>query len=54
MNSRLITEKYFLDSSAELRQSYVYRLQAVDSSPSRNESDFSKEVEISFEAPLKK
>ena len=53
MNPRLIMEPYFLDSSAELRQSYVYRLQAVDSSPSRNESDFSKEVEISPEAPRK-
>ncbi|MDI6753089.1 MAG: fibronectin type III domain-containing protein [Thermodesulfobacteriota bacterium] len=53
INPRLITENYFLDGSADLRQSYVFRLQAVDSSPSRNESDFSKEAEISFEAPRK-
>ena len=53
MNPRLIMEPYFLDGSADLQRSYIYRLQVVDSSPSRNESDFSKEVEISFEAPLK-
>jgi fibronectin type 3 domain-containing protein len=54
INPRLIMEPYFLDGPADLQQSYIYRLQAVDSSPSRNESDFSREVEISFEAPLKK
>ncbi len=53
MNPRLIMEPYFLDGSADLQRSYIYRLQVVDSSPSRNESDFSREVEISFEAPLK-
>jgi len=53
VNPRLIPEPYFLDGSADLQRSYIYRLQAVDSSPSRNESDFSKDVEISFEAPLK-
>jgi len=53
MNPRLITENYFLDGSADLQQSYIYRLQAVDSSPSRNESDFSREAEISSEGPRK-
>lgn len=53
INPRLIREPYFLDASADLQQSYIYRLQAVDSSPSRNESDFSKEVEISSDAPRK-
>jgi hypothetical protein len=53
VNPRLIREPYFLDGSADLQRSYIYRLQAVDSSPSRNESDFSKEVEVPPEAPLK-
>jgi hypothetical protein len=51
MNPRLITENYFLDGSADLQRAYFYRLQAVDSSPSGNESDFSKEVEVAPESP---
>ncbi len=47
LNSGLITEPYFLDASANLQHSYIYRLQAVDSSPSKNESDFSREEEVS-------
>jgi hypothetical protein len=51
INPRLITENYFLDGSADLQHTYLYRLQAVDSSPSRNESDFSREVEVSPTGP---
>ncbi len=51
INSRLITESYFLDSSADPQHTYLYRLQAVDSSPSRNVSDFSREVEVSPAGP---
>jgi hypothetical protein len=51
INPRLIMEPYFLDGSADLQRSYIYRLQTVDSSPSRNESAFSREVEISPESP---
>ncbi len=47
INSRLIKESYFLDGSTDPQHTYLYRLQAVDSSPSRNVSDFSREVEVS-------
>ena len=47
INSRLIKESYFLDGSADPQHTYLYRLQAVDSSPSGNVSDFSREVEVS-------
>ncbi len=43
---RLITENYFLDGSADPQHTYLYRLQAVDSSPSGKASDFSMEVEV--------
>lgn len=49
INTRLINEPYFLDDSAHPQKSYYYRLKAVDTSPARNESDFSKEVEASPE-----
>jgi fibronectin type 3 domain-containing protein len=53
LNPGLIAEPYYLDGSADSQRSYIYRLQAVDASPTRNESDFSKEVEVSPEAPGK-
>ncbi len=51
INPHLITEPYFLDGSADPQKTYLYRLKAVDRSPSRKESEFSLEVEISFEPP---
>ena len=47
INPHLITDPYFLDGSADPQKTYLYRLKAVDNSPSRNESDFSREVEAS-------
>jgi fibronectin type 3 domain-containing protein len=49
INPQLITENYFLDREADPNKSYFYRLKAVDTSPARNESEFSKEVEVSPE-----
>lgn len=49
INSRLITENYYLDELADPQKYYLYRLKAVDTSPFRNESEFSQEVEISPE-----
>jgi len=46
INPQLITENYFLDKEADPHRSYFYRLKAVDISPARNESKFSKEVEV--------
>lgn len=46
INPQLITENYFLDREADPKKSYLYRLTAVDTSPSRNESEFSQEVEV--------
>ena len=51
INPHLITEPYFLDGSADPQKTYLYGLKAVDRSPSRKESEFSLEVEISFEPP---
>ena len=47
INAQLITEQYFLDKEADPHKSYFYSLKAVDTSPARNESEFSKEVEVS-------
>jgi len=49
LNTQLIEGLYFLDDSAELQKAYFYRLKALDTSPARRESDFSKEVEVSPE-----
>jgi hypothetical protein len=49
INPQLITENYFLDKEADPHKSYLYRLTAVDTSPAKNESEFSKEVEVSPE-----
>jgi len=46
INPQLITENYFLDREADPKKSYLYRLTAVDTSPTRNESEFSQEVEV--------
>ena len=46
-NPRLITENYFLDREADPHKTYFYRLKAMDTSPAKNESEFSKEVEVS-------
>jgi hypothetical protein len=54
INPQLITENYFLDREADLKKSYLYRLTAVDTSPTRNESEFSQEVEVRPEpSPIK-
>lgn len=45
INPQPIIEPYFLDSAAEPRKTYHYRLKAVDSSPGKMESEFSLEVE---------
>ena len=47
VNPALIKEPYFLDRTADLKKTYTYRLKAVDSSLSPNESDFSQDVEVS-------
>jgi hypothetical protein len=47
INPQLITEQYCLDKEADPHKTYFYRLKAVDTSPARNESEFSKEVEVS-------
>ena len=47
INPQLITEQYFLDKEADPHKTYFYRLTAVDNSQARNESEFSKEVEVS-------
>jgi len=46
INPQLITENYFLDKEADPHKFYLYGLKAVDTSPARNESEFSKEVEV--------
>jgi len=46
MNPQPVTAPFYLDDSVSPGKSYVYRLRAVDSSPSRNESEFSKEIEV--------
>ena len=46
VNSQLIPEPYFFDSSADPLKSYLYRVKAVDNSPSKNQSDFSQEAEV--------
>jgi fibronectin type 3 domain-containing protein len=46
INPQLVTENYFLDKEANLRKPYIYRMTAVDTSPAKNESEFSKEVEV--------
>jgi fibronectin type 3 domain-containing protein len=43
---QLITEIYFLDKEADPHKTYFYRLTAVDTSPAKNESEFSQEVEV--------
>jgi fibronectin type 3 domain-containing protein len=47
INPQLISEQYFLDKEADPHKSYSYRLRAVDTSPAKNESEFSQEVEVS-------
>ncbi len=47
VNSGLIRERHFLDPSADPKKSYTYRLKAVDSSPTRKESDFSPDADVS-------
>jgi len=47
INPQLITENYFLDKEADPQKAYFYRLKAMDTSPARNESDFSQEVGVS-------
>ena len=47
INPQLITEQYFLDKAADPHKTYFYSLKAVDTSPARNESEFSQEVEVS-------
>jgi hypothetical protein len=47
VNSQLIIEQYYLDKEADPQKTYSYRLTAVDTSPARNESEFSREVEVS-------
>jgi len=42
----LIKEPYFLDRTADLQKTYTYRLKAVDSFLSPNESDFSQDAEV--------
>ena len=51
MNPQPVTAPFFLDESASPGKTYVYRLKAIDSSPSRNESEFSKEIEVAPESP---
>jgi predicted small lipoprotein YifL len=46
LNPQPVTAPFFLDESAKSGKTYIYRLKAVDSSPSHNESEFSKEIEV--------
>jgi hypothetical protein len=46
VNAQLVPEPYFFDSSADPGKSYRYRVKAVDNSPSKNQSDFSQEIEL--------
>ncbi|MBM4331382.1 MAG: hypothetical protein FJ117_09195 [Deltaproteobacteria bacterium] len=50
INPRLLTENYYLDASVDSRKTYIYRLKAVDATPSKNESEYSKEVEVGPQA----
>ena len=54
INTRLITENYFLDGSADPQKTYLYLLKALDNSPSANASDFSQEAEVSPQQPIAK
>jgi uncharacterized protein len=47
VNPQLIPEAYYLDVSADPQKSYTYQLKAVDSSPLKNQSEFSQEAEVS-------
>ncbi len=47
INSALVKGSYFLDRTADRQKAYTYRLKAVDSSLSPNESDFSQDAEVS-------
>ncbi len=47
INPQLIKETYFLDSTASPKNSYTYRLKAINTS--KKESEFSQEVQISPE-----
>lgn len=46
INPRLLTERYYLDINVDHRKTYYYRLKAIDSSPDRKESEFSREAEV--------
>ena len=46
VNSRILTEPYFFDATADPLKSYRYRLKAIDNSPRRNQSEFSQETEV--------
>jgi uncharacterized protein len=47
INPQLITGQYFFDKETDPHKTYSYRLRAVDTSPAKNESEFSKEAEVS-------
>ena len=46
MNPQPVIAPFYLDDSVSPGKSYWYRLKAIDSSPSRNESEFSQEIEV--------
>lgn len=46
INPTLLTGRYFLDVHVDHRKTYYYRLKAIDSSPDKKESEFSREAEV--------
>lgn len=46
INSQLLTEPYFLDTSVDPKKTYFYRLKAIASPPAQKESEFSREAEV--------
>lgn len=46
INPSLLTGTYFLDVSVDHQKTYYYRLKAIDSSPEKKESEFSRETEV--------
>jgi hypothetical protein len=46
LNSQIIADPFFFDATADPRKTYIYRLKAIDNSPRRNQSEFSREEEV--------
>ncbi len=46
INTLLLTERYFLDTAVDHKKTYYYRLKAIDSSPDKRESEFSRETAV--------